>query len=111
FLPPDAVPAERAGELLGAVTAVDIARGMPILPAVLAAQQAAPRLSAVLLTHERALTLAVDELNSHAGGLRTGDQVDLYYIQRSGGGVLLVPLLQQVEILGVGDSFLSQDGT
>src|SRR5690606_16583846 len=71
----------------------------------------ATRLSAVLSVHERALTLAVDELDSQAGGLRAGDRVDLYYTQRSSGGVQLVPLLQQVEILGVGDSFLSQDGT
>lgn len=111
FLPPDAVPAARAGELLGATAAVDIARGMPIVPAVLAQQRTAPRLSAVLSAQERALTLAVDDLNSQAGGLRAGDRVDLYYTQRSGGGVLLVPLLQQVEILGVGDSFLSPDGS
>lgn len=111
FVPPDAVPAARAGELLGAVTAVDVARGMPIVPAVLAERRTATRLSAVLSVHERALTLAVDELDSQAGGLRAGDRVDLYYTQRSSGGVQLVPLLQQVEILGVGDSFLSQDGT
>lgn len=111
FVPPDAVPAARAGELLGATTAVDVARGTPIVPAVLAEQHAAARLSAVLSVHERALTLAVDELDSQAGGLRAGDRVDLYYTQRSGGGVQLVPLLQQVEILGVGDSFLAQDGT
>lgn len=107
FLPPDAVPAARAGQVLGATAAIDIARGTPIVPAALAQQQVTPRLSAVLAQHERALTLAVDDLNSQAGGLRPGDRVDLYYTQRSGGAVLLVPLLQQVEILGVGDSFLS----
>ncbi len=105
FLPPDAVPADRAGGLLGAVAAVDIARGTPIVPAVLSAASAAPRLSAVLAADERAVTVAVDDLNSQAGALRAGDRVDLHYAQRSGGAVLLVPLLQQVEILGVGDSF------
>jgi pilus assembly protein CpaB len=105
FLPPDALSASRAGVLLGARTVIDVARGTPIVPAMLADVSRAPRLAEMLAPAERALTVAVDELNSQAGGLRAGDRVDLYYGQRSGDGASLVPLLQQVEILGVGDSF------
>jgi pilus assembly protein CpaB len=107
FLPPDALPADRAGGLLGATASVDIARGTPIVPALLSAGTALPRLSAVLAADERAVTVAVDDLNSQAGGLRAGDRVDLHYTQRANGAVLLVPLLQQVEILAVGDSFIA----
>jgi pilus assembly protein CpaB len=111
FLPADALPASRAGLLIGATTAIDVARGTPLVPAMLATAARMPRLSEVLGPDERALTVAVDELNSQAGGLRAGDRVDLYYGQRTGGGSALVPLLQQVEILGVGNSFHGTEGT
>lgn len=105
YLPADAVPASRAGQLLGARVAIDIKRGTPIVSAALAEGASAAKLSDVLGGDERALTVSVDDLNSQAGGLRPGDRVDLYYSERAGGGALLVPLLQQVEILGVGESF------
>lgn len=109
FLPSDALPADRAGGLLGATAAIDIARGTPIVPALLSAGNAVPRLSAVLAPDERAVTVPVDDLDSQAGGLRAGDRVDLHYTQRANGAVLLVPLLQQVEILAVGDSFITAE--
>lgn len=105
YLPASALSGDRAGELLGAAAAVDLSRGTPIVPAMLVAGAAAPRLSAALAPDERALTVAVDDLNSQAGGLRSGDRIDLYFSRREGDSALLVPLLQQVEILGVGDSF------
>lgn len=112
FLPADSLPAGRAGELIGAVAAIDLSRGMPIVPAALTTAAAVPRLSAALAIDERALTVAVDELDSHAGGLRTGDRVDLYFSRREADRSLLAPLLQQVEILSVGDSFTTrQEGS
>lgn len=108
FLPADSVPADRAAELIGAVAAVDLSRGTPIVPALLTTTGSAPRLSAVLAIDERALTVAVDDLDSHAGGLRAGDRVDVFFSRREGDRSLLAPLLQQVEILGVGDSFTAQ---
>jgi pilus assembly protein CpaB len=108
FVPADSVPADRAGELIGAVAAIDLSRGTPIVPAALTTAGSVPRLSAVLAIDERALTVAVDELDSHAGGLRTGDRVDLYYSRREADRSLLAPLLQQVEILSVGDSFMAR---
>lgn len=108
FLPADSVPAERAGELIGAVAAVDLSRGTPIVPALLTSAGTVPRLSAALAIDERALTVAVDDLDSHAGGLRAGDRVDLFYSRREGDRSLLAPLLQQVEVLATGDSFMAQ---
>lgn len=112
FVPADAVPAAGAGQLLGATLAIDMARGTPVVTGALAPAGAPlSRLSDALAPDERALTVAVDELDSQAGGLRSGDRIDLYYSQRASGGARLVPLLQQVEILGVGDSFMAdRDG-
>jgi pilus assembly protein CpaB len=59
----------------------------------------------VLSPGERAVTIPVDDLASHAGRLRSGDRIDLYFGQRQAGDAVLAPLLQQVEILAVGDSF------
>jgi len=112
FLPSDSLPADRAGELIGAVAAIDLSRGTPIVQAALTTAASVPRLSAALAIDERALTVAVDELDSHAGGLRTGDRVDLFFSRREADRSLLAPLLQQVEILSVGDSFMTrQEGT
>lgn len=110
FLPADAMTAERAGELMGAVAVIDIARGTPIVPAVLASTMPAPRLAQALANDERALTVAVDDLDSQAGALRAGDRIDLFFSQREAGRALLVPLLQRVEILGTGDSFTVGQG-
>lgn len=109
FVAADAVPAERAAELIGAVAAIDLARGTPIAAAAIEQRRRLPALSAVLASGERALTLPVDDLSSHAGALRAGDRVDIYYGQRDGGDALLAPLLQQVEILGVGEAFAGAD--
>lgn len=105
FLPPDAVAAEEASDLLGGTAAIALSRGTPILRGALLAAAPAPRLAAVLAPDERALTLSVDDLDSQAGALRAGDRIDLYYGQREGDDAVLVPLLQQVEILGTGTSF------
>lgn len=113
FLPPDAVPVERAGELLGGKVAIDIRRGTPIVPAALRADATASRLSTRLGAGERALTVPVDEVSSHAGAVAVGDRVDVYYRPgNSGSGqALLMPLLQQVEVLATGTSFLPEDGS
>lgn len=110
FLPPDAIPASRAADVLGGRAAIDIARGSPILAGAIVAGKGPVRLSAALATGERALTLAVDDLSSQAGNLRAGDRIDLFYGQRDSGDALLVPLLQKVEILAVGDSFALEEG-
>lgn len=111
FLPPDAIRVGRAGHAVGGRAAIDITRGTPILAGAIAAESATSRLSSVLEAGERAVTVAVDDLSSQAGNLRAGDRIDLFYAQRNAGNEVLVPLLQHVQILAVGDSFsLENDG-
>lgn len=110
FIPADAVTADDAAALLGQRLAVPVSQGTPITAGAVSAPAAAG-LSSVLGASERALTLAVDSLNSQANGLRAGDYVDLFYGRRENGDELLVPLLQRVELLAVGESFVeSQAG-
>jgi pilus assembly protein CpaB len=109
FLPADVVPAERAGLLIGGRAAIDIRRGTPVVPAAMQQQTAISRLAYALKDAERALAVAVDDLSSLAGGLRAGDRVDLYFSRRDGDEAVLVPLLQQVEVLATGESFGSSD--
>jgi pilus assembly protein CpaB len=102
FLPLDAVPADRAAELIGAQTAIRIRRGTPVVAAALRSNMQSPRLASVLSGEQRALTIAVDQVNSQAGNLLPGDWVDLYYSRSEGGGATLVPLLQRVAVLAAG---------
>jgi pilus assembly protein CpaB len=50
------------------------------------------------------LTIAVDEVNSQAGNLQTGDWVDLYYSRTEGAAASLIPLMQRVEVMATGSS-------
>ncbi len=102
FLPLDAVPADRAAELIGAHTAIRIRRGTPVVPAALRSHAQSPSLASVLAGEQRALTIAVDQVNSQAGNLLPGDWVDLYYSRSEGNGATLVPLLQRVAVLAAG---------
>jgi len=106
YLPEDAVPSERASELLGRPTAIAIRRGTPVVAAALQKSREAPRLASILDGERRALTIAVDEVNSQAGNLQPGDWVDLYYSQATNGDSVVIPLLQHVEILAAGASLL-----
>jgi pilus assembly protein CpaB len=110
FLPDDAVPAERASDLMGERTMIPIRRGTPVVAAALRETRSPQRLSAVLSGGRRALTIAVDQMNSQAGNLRAGDRVDLYYSRGADGESVLVPLLQHIEILAVGASLPGDDG-
>lgn len=109
FLPADAIRGSGAAQAVGRRAAIDIARGTPIVAAAIADESVPARLSSVLEAGERAVTVAVDDLSSQAGNLRAGDRIDLFYGQRDGGNELLVPLLQQVQVLAVGDSYLPGD--
>jgi pilus assembly protein CpaB len=109
FLPDDAVPVERVAELLGGRTAISIRRGTPVVTAALRETRDPPRLSSILAGERRALTIAVDQMNSQAGNLQPGDWVDLYYSHSVDGDSILVPLLQHVEILAAGASLLGSN--
>jgi pilus assembly protein CpaB len=88
--------------LLGTNTRIDIRRGTPVLASAIQRITAPSSLSATLALTERALTIAVDEISSHAGGIRVGDHVDVYYARSIAGEAVLVPLLQRVQVLGIG---------
>ena len=110
FVPADAVPVERAAELIGGRTAVAIRRGTPVIAAALSHSTDAPRLSSLLAGGRRALTIAVDQVNSQAGNLLAGDWVDLYYTGNEGGGAYLIPLMQRVQVMATGASLAAEDG-
>jgi pilus assembly protein CpaB len=110
FLPGDAVPADRASDLLGARTAIAISRGTPVVAASLREGRDPKRLASILVGERRALTIAVDQVNAQAGNLLPGDWVDLYYSHSENGDSTLVPLLQQVQILATGASLLGDNG-
>lgn len=111
FLPEDVVPAEQASNLMGGRTMIPIRRGTPVVAAALRESNGPQRLASILAGGRRALTIAVDQMNSQAGNLLAGDRVDLYYSRGSDGESVLVPLLQHVEILAVGASLLGESGT
>jgi len=102
FVPADAMSPAQASELIGGRAAIDIRRGTPVVPAVLATGQAALHLSEVLATGQRALTIQVDQINAVGGHLSAGDTVDLYYSQREPAATVLVPLLESVHVLATG---------
>jgi pilus assembly protein CpaB len=102
FVPADAMSPAQASELIGGRAAIDIRRGTPVVPAVLATGQAVLHLSEVLATGQRALTIQVDQINAVGGHLSAGDTVDLYYSQREPAATVLVPLLESVHVLATG---------
>lgn len=110
FLPADAVPPERASELLGAQASIAIRRGTPVVPAALRRSDDGLRLASTLADGRRALTIAVDQVNAQAGNLQPGDWVDLYYSRSAGGEAMLVPLLQHVEVLAAGAELQGDSG-
>lgn len=111
YLPEDAVPEERATELIGARTAIGIRRGTPVVAAALRQDERPLRLAAVLAGEQRALTISVDQMNSQAGNLLPGDWVDLYYSRTEGGGATIVPLLQRVGVLAAGAALLPEEAS
>jgi pilus assembly protein CpaB len=102
FLPPDVISADRAAEVVGTRAMIGLSRGTPVVAAALDSGSAVRSLSTVLAPDERALTVTVDDVNSHAGAIVVGDEVDLYYGRRDAGDAVLVPLLQKVPVLAVG---------
>lgn len=102
FLPPDAIPAGQAADLMGTHALIDIQRGTPVVRAALQSIPGRQMLSSLLTAGQRALTIPVDHVNSHAGNLAPGDRVDLYISKTEGSAAALVPLLERVEVLATG---------
>jgi pilus assembly protein CpaB len=102
FLPSDAVAPSDAGQLLGYRTAIDMRRGTTVVPAALQAAAVSEPLASQLAPGKRALTIHVDQVNSLAGQLNTGDRIDLFYSMNQQASALLIPLLQNVQVLATG---------
>lgn len=60
------------------------------------------RLSGRVPPGERVVAVAVDEIQSLGYQLAPGDRVDLYFLARRGTVLSIVPLLQNVPVLGTG---------
>ncbi|MEP7312420.1 MAG: Flp pilus assembly protein CpaB [Pseudomonadota bacterium] len=111
FLSSGSLSAVAATELQGRRLARDLARGDPIELAALQARHA-HGLSQILTPGLRAITFGVDEINSFAGLLTTGDFIDLYYSsERAGGQTRLVLLLQSVPVIATGERLSTETRT
>lgn len=103
FLPATALPDDAAGELIGRRLLVPLRRGDALTRTALA-PRAAASLAMELPPGERAVTLAVDDIRSHAGLVRAGDEVDLYLLQdRGASGGRLSVLLERVPVIAIGE--------
>ncbi len=107
YAPKSALGPERLAELLGRELAQPLDPGDTLVPAVLR-DSGATALATLLAHGERALTIAIDDTNSHAGLLRPGDVVDLLFVSVEDGSARqsarVRPLLQAVRVLATGRS-------
>jgi pilus assembly protein CpaB len=104
YLPRTAYGPEAADGLYGRRLARPLEPGEVLTPSVLAEQPTAA-LSAQFEPGERALTIAVDDTNSHANLVRPGDHIDLLWVTDMGdgdGGPAARPLLEAVQVLATG---------
>jgi pilus assembly protein CpaB len=114
YVPRSAFAPEAMPSLRGRVLSHPLEAGEAVTPAVLAAVGAAA-LSQQLSAGERALTIAVDDTNSHAGLVRPGDLVDLLWVTDTGAAagtdaeaaLAAQPLLQAVRVLATGKTLRS----
>lgn len=114
FAPKSAFRPEQLDDLLGRELAQSVDAGDILIPGVLR-DPIAPALATRLAAGERALTIAVDDTNSHAGLLRPGDLVDLLFLSADDSGAThsaqVRPLLQAVRVLATGRTVVRMAGT
>lgn len=102
FVPTGAMSERDAGSLIGRRLTVNLGRGDPLQPAF-AERDSRTQLATLIRPGMRAATISVDSTNSMSGLLSPGDCVDLYYSRESGQEAVLLPLLENVEVLAAGD--------
>lgn len=110
LVPPDAVMPEDIERAEGQTLKVSLPRGRSLQWGYLSSG-ATPSFSDSIKSDKRALTIAVDELNSISGMIRPNDRIDLFYIaesinpEGSGGsnGKVVMPLLQNVSVKATGN--------
>jgi pilus assembly protein CpaB len=102
FAPSGTLGAEAAPTLVGRRLLHALRRGDPVTPFDVEARGSGS-LANRLPAGQRALTIAVDELNAAGGLLRAGDHVDLYYSRQQGGDSARLSLLfAAVPVLAAG---------
>jgi pilus assembly protein CpaB len=103
--PLDVLTPTEYDEIKGHIFLKSIPRGKPILRQYIS-QAIAERFSDLLAPGQRALTIAIDTINSNEGMLKTEDRVDLFLLSNSSVDVTakkeLIPLLQNVIIIATG---------
>lgn len=85
----------------GQALAFPVKSGEPILWSLLEAKKA-PTFSARLEPGLRAITVPIDEINSHSGMLEPGDLIDLICTLNRKSQKLTFPLLQRVTVIATG---------
>jgi pilus assembly protein CpaB len=107
--PPDAILPEDIERALGQSLKVALPLGRPLLWSYLSSGTK-PSFSDLLDEDRRALTIAVDELNSISGMIRPSDRIDLFIIgkeKKEGLGAkeatVVMPLLQDVLVKATGN--------
>jgi pilus assembly protein CpaB len=110
YLHPKAVLAEDLKRILGRVLREGVDGGAPILWGDLAPEsRGESRLSRMVRPGERAVAFPVDEIQSLGYQILPGDRVDLFIVTRRGTALTVMPILQSVTVLGVGDSFATDE--
>ncbi|RYY71934.1 MAG: Flp pilus assembly protein CpaB, partial [Comamonadaceae bacterium] len=113
LVPPDAVMPEDIERAEGQTLKLGLPRGRSLQWGYLSSG-ATPSFSDSIKNDKRALTIAVDELNSISGMIRPNDRIDLFYIAESinpegsgggggGGSKVVVPLLQNISVKATGN--------
>ncbi|MDR2001307.1 MAG: Flp pilus assembly protein CpaB [Zoogloeaceae bacterium] len=109
MIPPDAVAPGDIDRALGQSLKINLPVGRPLLWTYLSSG-ANPSFSDMLDENRRALTIAVDELNSISGMVRPYDRIDLFVIRKENRGIpgvkenkVVMPLLQDVLVKATGN--------
>lgn len=106
LVPPDLVPPDEIERVVGQTLKIGIPRGRPLQWGYLSSG-AEPSFSDTIQTRMRALTIAVDELNSISGMIRPNDRIDLFYVTDALGGQVsgkaVIPLLQNIVVKATGN--------
>jgi pilus assembly protein CpaB len=115
-VPPDAVLPGDIDRALGQSLKVALPLGRPLLWGYLSSG-VNPSFSDMLDENRRALTIAVDELNSISGMIRPADRIDLFVIGRNPSGApnvreekIVNPLLQDVLVKATGNIVRRETG-
>lgn len=113
FLPPDYVAPADVRSAEGMAFRIPVAAGQVISPGYLTRDlsEAQGGFSDVIRDGMRALTFPVDVMSGVGGLLNPGDRIDLMMSLRSqtDGALLTLPLIQNLDILAVGESFVGRN--